>query len=437
MRRRAFLAALSASALTPLLARVGAVGRSVARAQAAPAAKRLVIFFSPNGVVPGRYWPQGEGTSFSFAPGSVLEPLAAVQQRLLVLGGIDFKGVSNHEGGMEAMLTGGGASTPSQGQSVDQYIASKLAADTPFSSLELGVETDAWGGSVQTRMLYAPGHTFVHPDQDPVRVYKRLFGGLGGQAGQAATTAQLDAGMRRKQSVLDLLRAELGDLRNRVGAEEHAKLDAHLEALRRMETGLLGGGASSSNGCVPPAQPAQVDANAHENFAKLTRSQTDLLVTALGCGLTRVATLQLSHTVGPHVFSWLGLQEGHHTLSHSDDSNTSGVAQYVTAERWVAEQFAYLVQQLDALPEPGADGTLLDHTLLVWARELADGRLHNCVSVPFVLAGATGFLKTGRYLKLAGEPHQKLLVSLCQGMGLDNATFGDPSVGQGPLAGLS
>src|SRR5262249_36014801 len=160
-----------------------------------------------------------------------------------------------------------------------------------------------------------------------------------------------------------------------------------------------------------PTPPMALDANAHPNFDKITRSQTDLAVAALACGLTRVVTLQLSHTVGPHVFSWLNLTDGHHSLSHSDDSNTTGVEQYITAEHWIADQFVYLLKQLDALPEPGADGTLLDHTLVIWVRELADGRLHNCESVPFILAGAKGYLKTGRYLQLAGEPHQKLLVS--------------------------
>jgi hypothetical protein len=429
MRRRKFLTALGASALAPLLARTSVPFGPVARAQSAPGVKRLLIFFSPNGTVPKRYWPTGAGASFSFAKGSALEPLAGLEPRVLLLAGVDFKGVSNHEGGMTAMLTGGGASTPSQGQSVDQYIAGRLAADTPFASIELGVETDAWGGSAQTRMLYAPGHTFVQPDQDPVSVYKRLFGG------KSATPGQLDASLRKKQSVLDLVRAELTDLERRVGKEERKKLDAHLEAVRRMETGLTGG--LSGSGCSAPPPVMQLDPNAHENFAKITRAQTDLLVTALGCGLTRVATLQLSHTVGPHVFSWLGISEGHHSLSHSDDSNTNGVDQYIKAEQWISEQFLYLVQQLDALPEPGADGTLLDHTLLVWARELADGRLHNCESVPFLLTGARGYLKAGQYLSLGGEPHQKLLVSICQAMGLDNQTFGEPSFGSGPLSGLT
>jgi len=414
-----------------MLGRFSALGASPARAQEiAGPVRRLVIFFSPNGTVHRHWRPQGSGADFSFPGGSILESLSDWRQRLLVLDGIDFKGVANHEPGMEAMLTGGGADTPSQGQSVDQWIASGLPADTPFDSLELGVGTDAWGGGKQTRMLYAPGHTFVHPDQDPVNVYARLFGAAAG------TPEQADARLRRKQSVLDVVRGELAVLRSKVGAEEYEKLDAHLEALRRMENGLTGPAANLS--CeAPPAPVMQLDPNAHENFADITRAQTDLLVTALACGLTRVASLQLSHTVGPHVFSWLGLSEGHHSLSHMDDSNTAGVAQFVQAERWISEQFAYLLGQLQALPEPGGEGSLLDHTLVVWAKELADGRLHNNESVPFVLAGASNYLSAGRYLQFGGEPHQKLLVSLCHAMGLDNATFGDPQHGTGPLSELT
>lgn len=402
-------------------------GLSLGRAQAqAGGVKRLVLFFSPNGTVHRHWRPSGEGTSYAFPAGSILEPLTGLERELIVLDGIDFKGVSNHEGGMAAMLTGGGADTVSQGQSVDQFIASQLPPESPFSSLELGVGTDAWGAGVQTRMLYSAGHDFVHPDQDPVNVYKRVFGAIAGEP------AEVDANMRRKKSVLDVLRSELKALRNRVGAHEHAKLDAHLEALRRMEGGVMG----TAGACDAAAPVMQLDPNDHKNFADITRAQTDLLVSALACGMTRVASLQLSHTVGPHVFSWLGLSEGHHSLSHMDDSNTAGVADFVKAERWLSEQFRYLVDQLALLPEPGADGSLLDHTLLVWVKELADGRLHDNNSVPFVIAGGGAALQRGRYLKLGGEPHQKLLVTLCQAMGLATEEFGETQHGTGVLPGV-
>ena len=107
------------------------------------------------------------------------------------------------------------------------------------------------------------------------------------------------------------------------------------------------------------------------------------------------------------------------------------------AERWFAEQFAYLVQRLADTPEADGTGTMLDNSLVVWAKEMGDSRQHTCQGVPFVLAGgAGGRFKTGRYLKFQGESHGKLLVSLCQAMGLDTKTFGNPMVGNGPLAGL-
>src|ERR1041385_8064185 len=159
-----------------------------------------------------------------------------------------------------------------------------------------------------------------------------------------------------------------------------------------------------------------------------------MLVTALACGMTNVASIQWTHTVSPLVMSWLGITDGHHSLSHSDDSNTAGVASYVKAERWYTEQFAYFIEQLKATPEPDGSGTLFDTTLVVWCKELGDGRLHDCLSVPFVLTSGGAF-RVGRYLTLKDAPHQKLWVSVCQAMGLTNPTFGDPTYGSGPLEG--
>ncbi|MCA9632603.1 MAG: DUF1552 domain-containing protein [Myxococcales bacterium] len=400
---------------------------SSARADTSKTAKRLAIFFSPNGTVLEHWRPTGSGKSFDFPAGSILEPLQSLKQKLLVCDGIDFKNASNHEGGMAAMLTGGGdASSPSQGMSVDQYVARAIGAESRFASLELGVQTSAWGGNVQTRMSYGGAGQFVPPDDSPTSVFSRLFGDV------SAEPSDLDRVQKRRKSVLDLVRGELGDLRQRVGGVEAQKLDAHLEALRSVEKGVQGPGS-----CTPSATPEALDPYGGDAFPALAKQQMDLLVTAFSCGMTNVGSIQMSHTVGPPVFSWLGLSEGHHSLSHMDDSNTQGVADFVTAERWFAEQFAYFLSALDNLQEPGGDGTLLDNTLVVWAKELGDSRLHECVNVPFILAGGGGRFELGRYLKFDSQPHTKLLVSICQALGLDNQTFGDPSHGTGPLEGLA
>lgn len=387
--------------------------------------KRLVIFFHPNGTIHDHWRPTGTETAFDFPAGSILEPLAAHKSDVLIVDGVDFVNQSNHDGGMAAMLTGSGrADSPSGGASVDQYIAATLGGTSRFPSLEFGVQTSAWGGNVQTRMSYSAAGVFVPPDDDPVSVYQRMFGSV---LGDSTAAAKL---LARRKSVLDVVRGDIGDLRKRVGYEEQTKLDAHLDALRRVETGLAG-----TVGCATPKAPATTNPYDNPSFPALGKSQMDLLVTALACGMTRVASIQWTHTVSPLVMSWLGLTDGHHSLSHSDDGNTAGVASYVEAERWYTQQFVYFIEQLKATPEPDGSGTLFDTTLVVWCKELGDGRLHDCLAVPFVLTSG-GIFRVGRYLKLDHAPHQKLWVSVCQAMGLTNPTFGDPSYGTGPLEGL-
>jgi hypothetical protein len=273
-------------------------------------------------------------------------------------------------------------------------------------------------------MSYSGPGAFVPPDDDPASVYRRMFGELLGDPAAA------DALRLRRQSVLDVVRDDIADLRQKVGAPEREKLDAHLEALRRVETGLSG-----VAGCAEPPAPAPMSPYDNAQFPEIGRVQMDLLGTALACDMTRVASIQWTHTVAPTVFSWMGLSEGHHSLSHSDDNNTAGVAGYVQAERWYTEQFVHFLQRLKEIPEADGSGTLFDTTLVVWCKELGDGRLHDCLSVPFVMTSG-GRFRVGRYVDFGGAPHQKLLVSICQAMGLTNPTFGDPSYGTGPLEGL-
>jgi hypothetical protein len=141
--------------------------------------------------------------------------------------------------------------------------------------------------------------------------------------------------------------------------------------------------------------------------------------------------VQLSHTVGDRVYSWIGVTDGHHTLSHADDSNTAGVANFVKTERWNAEQFVYLVNRLKDLPDPEG-GTLFDSTVVLWCKELGDSRLHVSKSVPWVMTGGGAF-QNGRYIQTGGVHHSKVLTSICHAFGLTNSTFGDPGAGSGAL----
>lgn len=398
-----------------------------ARADESAVARRLVVFFTPNGTVHAHRRPSGEGSTFEFPAGSILEPLTDLRDQLILIDGLNFDGADNHEGGMAAMLTArGSASDASGGMSVDQYVASQLGAPTRLPSLELGVQTSAWGGNVQTRMGYSGPEGFVTPDDNPSHVYERLFADA---AGGDEALARLKA---RRERVIDLARDDLATLRGRTGGSERTKLEAHVEALAQLETAVTGVGD-----CGSTTAPMDLDIYAHDNFPAVGTAQMDLLAMALACDTTRVASIQFSHTVSPLACTWLGINEGHHSLSHASDAQTQQVAEFVETERWFAEQFAHFLGRLQEIPEPGGDGSMLDNSLVVWAKEMGDSRAHVCTDVPFVLAGsAAGRFSTGRYLHLDGVPHNHLLVSICQAMGLDTETFGDERVGSGPLEGL-
>jgi len=420
--RRRLLRGLAATALAAPFASI--LGDH-ARATPGPA-KRLVVFFSPNGTIHGKRRPTGGELDFAFPSGSILEPLASVKDRLVLIDGLRFADTSNHEAGMAAMLTGNGTvSDASGGMSLDQYVAKSIGMSTRFSSLELGVQTSAWGANVQTRMSYSAPGSYVPPMDDPSEVLRRVFG-------DTTSGADPDALLRGRRSMLDHLVGETTALRAAVPTREAAKLDIHLDALRSMERALGTGGSGAA--CSAPTV-GSFDPQDNDSFPTVGRAQMDLLVAALACDATRVASIQWSHTVSPLVCSWVGVGDGHHALSHMDDSNAAGVADFVKTERYFATQFAYLVDRLRALPE--GSGSMLDHTLVVWAKELGDARLHECTDVPFVLAGGPDFLRTGRYLRVAGEPHSKLLVSICRMMGLANTTFGDARVSSGVLGGLA
>lgn len=392
--------------------------------------KRLILWFTPNGTIHNQ-WRSTTTDTLTFGQGAMLEPLSAQRDRLLLCDQIDFHRVSNHSGGMANMLTGGGrAGNTSGGRSVDQFIAQAIGGQTPFASLELGVHTSAWGGNTQTRMCYREAGEFAPPDDDPQSVYRRIFGGAAGGDPVA------DRLLARRRSILDINRGELSRLRRRMSAERGQILDQHLEALRTVERRLEGVG-----GCGQPDAPAGLALRDNDSFPLVGAAQMDLAVAALACGVTSVVSLQWSHTVSPIVFTWIGQRSAHHSLSHYSPNDASGVADYVACERWYAEQFGALLDALAARPSPEGAGTLLDDTLVVWVRELGDGRLHSCESVPFILAtspegAARRGLRTNRMLQANGAPHQQLLVSLCQLMGVDTQVFGDPSAGVGPLPGL-
>jgi hypothetical protein len=427
-RRRELLATSTLAALAPFVPILDV------EAQGAPRLpSRLVLLFSPNGTLYENWAPVGSETDFALSP--ILAPLLPYQDKLVVLDGLRVirNGLGDgHQMGMGGLWTGsrllpgpfggfnGGSAGFAGGTSVDQAIANAIGAETPYKSLELGVLTGP-NANVWTRMCYAAPGQPLAPEDNPAAIFDRLFARGKGEQVRA-----------ERKSVLDLVSSDLASLRAQYGGSDRLKLEAHLEAVRALEQR----NSRSLPTCNVGPDEAELEYLKNDDFPAISARQIDQLVMALACDLTRVASLQWSASSSLLRFTWLGQSSAHHNISHLGDDDPSMIEQMTAVQTWYAEQVKYLLDQLAQVPE--GDGTLLDHTLVVWGNELSRGNSHGNHPVPFVLAGgANGMIPTGRYLTYDDVEHNRLLVSLCHYMGLDGqVSFGDNDPSSGGLVGL-
>jgi len=411
---------------------------SLAHAAEGRRRQRLVVMFSPDGVVPWNFWPDEEGEQFTLKES--LKPLEPFKDKTLILHGVcdRVRGDGDaHMRGIGCLLTGielypgnvqGGSDTPAgwaSGISIDQEIRTFLQKDpatrTRFGSLEFGVmvpeRADTW-----TRMSYAAGNRPIAPIDNPYQMFNKLYGRAKDQ--------------EHLRSVMDDLKADLEKVRSRVGPEDRKILEEHATLVRDMEKQLQADSAAKSGHPVPALEPGVRRDN--DNMPQLSKLQMDLLVASFQADFARVATFQYTNSVGQPRMRWLGINEGQHDLSHHPDSQTDSQDKLTRINKWYCEQLAYLAKRLAETPEPGGPGSLLDNTLIVWTNELGKGNSHTLDNIPFVLVGGGLGFKMGRSLKYGRVPHNRLLMSLAHGFGHRIERFGNPDFcGAGPLNNLT
>ena len=433
--RREFLRKLGLSAaVLPFLANLP----SLAAAEGEPRKQRLIIMFSPDGIVPSTFWPDQEGESFTLKES--LKPLEPFRNRTLLLHGVCDRvrgDGDNHMRGIGCLLTGaelfpgniqGGSDTPagwSSGISIDQEIKNYLQQDaatrTRFGSLEFGVlvpeRADTW-----TRMAYAGPNKPISPINSPYQMFNKLYGRAKDQ--------------EIFKSVLDDLQDDLNRVRSQVSTEDRQILEEHTTLVREMEHDLQQANNKDIGHAVPVLEPGVRADN--DNIPQISKLQIDLLVNSFAADFARVATLQYTNSVGQARFRWLGIEDGQHDLSHKPDSDADAQEKLTRINKWYCEQLAYLAKRLADTPEPGGSGSLLDNTLIVWTNELGQGNSHTLDNIPFVLVGNGLGFKMGRSLSYPKVAHNRLLMSLAHGMGHQISRFGNPDFcDDGPLPNLT
>ena len=430
--RREFLRHLGvSSAALPFLS--GLPGLNAAEGRQG---KRLIIMFSPNGTIPWEFWPEGETLDFK----RILKPLEPFKDNLVTLRGVHNKVEGDgdrHMRGMSCLLTGtellpgniqGGSDTPAgwaSGISIDQeiknFLQSRDETRTRFGSLEFGVavpnRADQW-----TRMSYAGPNQPIAPVDDHEQMLGKLYGR-----------------MKDKESltsIIDGVRDDLAKVSKKLGAEDRVRLEEHLTLVREMEAELQRGNEDLNlTHPVPEIDPDIELVN--DNTPRLSRMQIDLLVNSMANDMTRVATLQFMRSVGQARMNWLGIKDGHHSLSHESDENKEAVESLTKINEWFAGELAYLTKRLAETPEPGGDGSMLDNTLVVWLNELGKGNSHTLDDIPFVLLGGKAHgLKAGRALNFGGVSHNRLWLSIAQSMGHGIQTFGNAKFCEGGALNL-
>lgn len=217
--------------------------------------------------------------------------------------------------------------------------------------------------------------------------------------------------------------------------EDRQLLEDHADFVRAMETELEAAENQALHHAAPDLEPGISDTNDH--IPEISRMQIDLMVNSFANDMARVATLQYTNSVGQARMRWLGINEGHHGLSHEPDDNEDAQKKLVKINTWFAEQLNHLVTKLATTPEPGADGSLLDHTTIVWTNELGKGNSHTLNNIPFVVIGGGLGFRTGRCLKYEQTTHNRLWMAIAKGVGHELEAFGNPKLCQGGALDLA
>ncbi len=450
--RRAVLRGLGATVALPFLEALQPKRALAAAAAAHPT--RMGFLFFPNGVRPGHWKPEGEGRDFRFSP--ILKPLEEHRGDLTVLSQLyhaNASGGDGHYAKSANWLTGGkvfrttGHNVDVGGASIDQYYARKLGHLTKLPSLELGTEpvrngvdlvvnfTRLYGSHISWRNANTP----LPCEINPRLAFDRMF---------RSKTEDHDS-LNDRRSVIDLVLDDAKSLRGRISSDDQRKLDEYLESVRSVERRIEHDLQRVSTGenldpsveqevnrieqRIEAMMSGQADPGNQLRFdhGEHVRIMMDLMVLAFWSDTTRVSTFMFGNDVSQKNFAFLdGVDGNHHSISHHENHDEQ-LGKYERINRWHAEQFAYMIERMKAIPE--GDGTLLDHSMVMFGSSLNDGNRHSYDDLPLVLAGrGNGSVRPGRHVASPERtPLCNLYTSLLQGAGVETEGFGDSTGGLG------
>lgn len=440
--RRTFLKGLGTAMALPVLEGMSPMKALAALGPAKVAPTRMAYLFVPNGVNMSAWRPGAEGALTTLT--ETLAPLEKVKSSVSVLSGLtqhhafgNGDGAGDHARSTACFLTGvqpyktSGANIK-VGMSADQLAASRMGGKTKFASLELGCERGGQNGdcdsgyscAYSSNISWRSENTPVAKEVNPRLVFERLFGsGSGDEQKEARTRRDLF-----RQSILDFVIEDAVKLKGQLGKGDGRKLDEYFQGVREIETRLQKfENTQAAAIAAGTARPGGIPADYGEHI----RLMGDMMVLAFQTDLTRVSTFMLANDGSNRSYASIGVSEGHHDISHHG-GDAEKLAKKKKIDHFHVEQLAYILGRMQEVRE--GDGTLLDHTMLVYGAGISDGDRHNHDDLPILLCGGASGLKGGRHVKYENQtPLNNLYVSMLDRMGFPGEKLGDAN---GRLNGL-
>jgi hypothetical protein len=423
LSRRTVLRGLGVSVALPLLDAMVPAATALAATAARPAPRMGFIYF-PHGAVMNRWSPQETGRDFGFSP--ILKPLEPFRSHVTIVSGLRNKGGESAD--PHGIMAGtwlscygpnGREAGKDQGITADQVAARALGQDTPLPSLELSGEGGSgpcgaaggcgFGSTVAFRTPFQP----LPMEDNPRKVFFQLFG-------QGDDSAERAAIMSETRSILDFVQDETTALQKRVGPADRRQVGDYLESVREVERRVQKLASSDAAKMQLPNAPL----GSPEDFGQQLDLLFDMMALAYQANMTRVVTYMIAKEVSMRTFPNLSITEAFHPLSHHQ-GDPAKLDKLVQIQNWHTQRFARFVKKLAETQD--GDGTLLDHSIILYGSNMSNSDLHNNDPLPNIVLGrGYGRLKGGQHLKLPQDtPHANLLLTLLERAGVPVTALGN------------
>jgi hypothetical protein len=426
------LQGLGASLALPILDAM--LPRAAWSAPATLVKNRMAFVFVPIGAIMEHWTPARDGADYELS--KTLMPLREVQQDILVLSNFVHDkarphgdGGGDHDRDPATFLTGAHARKSQTdiyiGQSVDQYAAERIGGQTRLPSLELAIESGGQAKKCEYSCAYSGHISWKTPsvpmakEIKPRAVFERMFGGKNSPAARARRAAT-------RQSILDFVADDTRRLNARLGTGDRQKLVQYLSSVREVEQRIERVSVTDERA----APELHVPEGIPHTWAEHMRLMYDLMLLAFQTDTTRIGTFMLANGGSFRTLEEIGIADAYHRLSHHG-KDPEKLEKLQKIDQHMVEQFAYFLKRMKSVPE--GDGTLLDHSMILYGSALSDPDRHNHENLPVVLAGrGGGTIKTGRHVKYNNAfrtkrevPLSNLLLSMLDRIGVDADHFGD------------